>query len=103
MSQTATAAHATTDGTPAIPRIRLFSNMDLLPAKLSREMLRYAIGRVMTCPVTGAVLDVRSAVLVESADGTRLIACVSAEGWRQHGAGVLAIVPDAVAMAEKQP
>lgn len=100
---TTTAAHATTDPAPAVPRVRLFSNMDLLPAKLSREMLRYAISRVMTCPATGAVLDIRSAVLVESADGTRLIACVSAEGWRTHGAGVLAIVPDAVVMAETQP
>lgn len=98
-----TTTHAATDAAPAIPRVRLFANMDLLRRKLSREVLCHAIGKVWTCPVTGEVLDARSAVLVESADGSRVLAVVSAEGWRQRGAGLFGIVPDAVAMAEVQP
>jgi hypothetical protein len=39
----------------------------------SREMLRYLVRRYVTCPLSGKVLDSRTAVLIES-DSTRPIA-----------------------------
>lgn len=44
------------------------------------QMVAYLVGRVITCPVTGAVLDARTCVAFADADGDP--ACVvSPEGW----------------------
>lgn len=44
------------------------------------QMVAYLIGRVITCPVTGAVLDARTAVAFTDADGDPAYV-VSPEAW----------------------
>lgn len=46
--------------------------MNELERRLNRETLRHAVGRTITCIVTGEILDVRNAVLVEAWRGDRL-------------------------------
>lgn len=46
--------------------------MNEVERRLSREALRYAVQRRISCPVSGEILDIRSAVLVEAYDGDRL-------------------------------
>lgn len=42
---------------------------EFLKPYLQRQVLKYAIGRQLTCPIKGTVLDVRRAVLVETESG----------------------------------
>lgn len=39
--------------------------IDPLRIKLTRELLRYAVGRAIFCSITGEILDVRTAVYYE--------------------------------------
>ena len=45
------------------------------------QMVAYLVGRVITCPVTGAVLDIRTAVAFTDADGDPAYV-VSPEAWK---------------------
>lgn len=49
---------------------------------MKKELLRYAIGRQITCPIKGVVLDVREAVLVET-DSGRTIAVICREAFTE--------------------
>lgn len=44
------------------------------------QMVAYLVGRVITCPVTGAVLDARTAVAFTDTDGDPAYV-VSPEAW----------------------
>jgi hypothetical protein len=67
---------------------------DYMRDKLNEEVYRHAIGKLIFCPVTGRVLDIRTAVVVESSDGERIITIVSPEGWTERGEAVLAKAPN---------
>lgn len=45
--------------------------MSEIERKVNRTLLRYAVSRNITCDVTGAVLDVRSAVAVTAVLGDK--------------------------------
>ena len=49
--------------------------MDGMAGMLNRQLLRYAIGRALTCPVCDIILDHRDAVLVTLDDQTPQIQC----------------------------
>lgn len=70
--------------------------MNELQRHVQRETLRWIVGRTITCPITGAVLDVRTAVMVENSAGTKVLGVVSTEGWDQIGEGVLKTDPTVV-------
>jgi hypothetical protein len=67
-----------------------------LQKKLQREVLRYQVGRAITCPITGTVLDVRTAVMVENSAGTAVLGVVSPEGWEQIEDNVLRSDPSVI-------
>ncbi len=48
-----------------------------------REIRRYAVARAITCPVTGQVMNVKNAVLIESATSGQTLAVLSPAGWRR--------------------
>lgn len=56
--------------------------MNPLETRVDLEIRRHAVGNAITCSVTGAVLDVRTAVLVETNGKT--MGVLSPEGWRQR-------------------
>lgn len=60
-----------------------------LETRVKREVLRAAVARQITCPITGEVLDVRTAVMVENSAGTATLGVVSATAWEEIGAAVL--------------
>jgi len=70
--------------------------MGYLEDKVSMELRRGAVARAIFCPVNGAVLDVRTAVMVESANGLRLLAVMSPEGWALRGDAILSAMPDVI-------
>lgn len=54
--------------------------MDTLETLLREQMVTYLISKAITCPVSGAVLDVRTCVvLVDADDGPARV--LSPEGW----------------------
>ena len=61
--------------------------------RINHEVYRYAVGKQLFCPVTNAVLDVRTAVVVESANGEHIITVVSPEGWAERGPALLSKFP----------
>ena len=63
-----------------------------LRAQLEGELLRWAVGRAITCPYCGDILDCRRAVLADSASGGSTVACVAC--WDKAKEYVLARVPD---------
>lgn len=67
---------------------------DFMRDMVTTELYRFAIGKQMFCPVTGAVLDIRTAVIVESSDGERIITIVSPEGWEERREAVLTKSPN---------
>lgn len=74
-----------TDTTTTQPRT------DALTARMNREVLGFAISKQWTCPYSGEVLDVATAVLVEIPDnGSTLMAGSVLD---QASAGVLAKHP----------
>lgn len=70
-----------------------------LAAKVELETRRYAVARQITCPVTGEVLDVRTAVLVECNEGRTSFA-LSREGWRRRKDALRERIPDLVVSNE---
>jgi len=66
------------------------------------QVRRAAVARAIFCPVTGQVLDVRTAVLLGSGDGQRVLAVLSPEGWAQRAGAVRAAMPDAVVTSAKE-
>lgn len=60
--------------------------MDDITERIQFNMYRDIVGRQMFCSVSGAVLDIRTAVVIERADG-KTIAIVDPEVWATtHGA-----------------
>jgi hypothetical protein len=55
--------------------------VDVLTSMLNQELLRYAVSRAILCPLTGAVLDVRTAVLVDATDHGGAMAVVAGDAW----------------------
>jgi hypothetical protein len=43
--------------------------MSTLQETVHREMVRHLVSKAITCPLTGAVLDVRSCVVLVDSDG----------------------------------
>lgn len=70
--------------------------MSDLQEHVQRELLRYALQRTITCPITGAVLDVRTAVMVENSAGTAVLGVVSPEAWKQVKDNVLRSDPNVI-------
>lgn len=64
-----------------------------LQEHLNQQLYAGIVGRVMTCRATGAVLDVRTAVVIEDAD-ERVQAVLSPEGWARVKDAVTARVPN---------
>lgn len=64
-----------------------------LTDRLEHEMYAWLVGKYMTCPATGKVLDVRTAVVVEEADGIKTLGVFSPEGWAEIKDRVLAQLP----------
>ena len=62
-----------------------------LRPQLEGELLRWAVGRAITCPGCGRVLDCRRAVLADSPSQGSAVAC--SECWDKAKAHVLARVP----------
>lgn len=60
---------------------------------VTHQVYAHIVGRAMTCPATGAVLDVRTAVVVEDAQ-EKVLGVLSPEGWEQIKDGVKAKVPN---------
>lgn len=56
--------------------------MDVLTAKVNRELIKYAVMRAIFCPYTGEVLDMRRAVLVQPNHGSASV-CTAAF-WDAH-------------------
>lgn len=56
----------------AIAEALLAGNQDEIDAAMDRETLKYAVQRVIFCPLSEVVLDIRTAVYIEitMADGT---------------------------------
>ena len=63
-----------------------------LRAQLEGELLRWAVGRAITCPYCGAILDCRRAVLADSPSQGSTVACVAC--WDKAKDHVLATIPD---------
>jgi hypothetical protein len=70
--------------------------MDDAESRASWEIRRAAVARAIFCPVTGQVLDVRTAVLLESARRRRVLAVLSPQGWALREEVVRAALPDVV-------
>lgn len=47
---------------------------------INEKLYAHIVGRHMTCPATGRVLDVRTAVVLEDAD-ERVLGVLSPEAW----------------------
>ncbi|MCP2341145.1 hypothetical protein [Actinomadura rupiterrae] len=58
--------------------------MDDLILIVARELLRFAVQRQIACPITGEVLDVANAVLVDATDHGGAMVVVTGEAWDQH-------------------
>jgi hypothetical protein len=65
-----------------------------LQTTVAREIFKAAIAVQMFCPITKVALDIRTAVVIESSDGERIITVVSPEGWKERGPAVLAKAPN---------
>lgn len=63
-----------------------------LETTLNRNLLRDAVRRQITCPLTGVVLDVRTSVLIDATDSGKGMAVVDAEAF-DHTAGTHVDVP----------
>lgn len=70
--------------------------MTALSDELEVRLWAHLIGRQMACPVTGQLLDVRTAVCVEAADGVTTLGIFSPQGWEQTARQLMADkAPDA--------
>jgi hypothetical protein len=58
--------------------------VDILNRTLNWELLGYAVSRVIVCPLTRDVLDVRTAVLVDATDHGGAMAVVTGDAWDTH-------------------
>lgn len=58
--------------------------------KLTNAVYAGFVGHQMTCPVTGAVLDFRTAVVVENVETDRVIMVLSPEAWEQRAGNLTA-------------
>lgn len=56
--------------------------MSTLAETVRDEMIRYLVSKAIACPKTGAILDVRTCVVINDNDGDPL-AVLSPEGWAQ--------------------
>jgi hypothetical protein len=63
--------------------------------QIEHNMYAHMVGRQIFCPMAKQVLDIKTAVVVEEADGIKTLAILSPEGWERVRREVLAIVPDA--------
>lgn len=64
---------------------------DVLGERVQLEIRRAAVARDIFCPVTGGVMDVRTAVLIESVAHGTTLACLSPEGWRTRREALTAV------------
>lgn len=53
-----------------------------LQQHVQKQFLKFAVQRQITCPITGTVLDVRKAVLVETETG-QTVAVISREAFTE--------------------
>ena len=69
---------------------------DPMVVKINRESLRAAVVRAIMCPISGHVLDMRTAVLVSVVRDGRTIGtqAYSPAGWASHGPTVRATIAD---------
>ncbi len=65
--------------------------MDLAD-KVDFEIRRAEVAKLISCPVTGEVLDVRTAVGIVGSNGN-LVTVVSPEGYRQRKDALIASIP----------
>ncbi len=63
--------------------------------KLEHDLYAWLVGKAMFCPYGGQVLDIRTAVVVEEADGIKTLGIFSPETWAVIKDRVLATVPTA--------
>lgn len=58
---------------------------------IERQYFAHAVGRQLTCPLTGAILDARHAVEITVRDGSERILAVmvvTASAWDDHAAAM---------------
>lgn len=64
---------------------------NMLDERVRYEIRKAAVQREIFCPVTKSVLDVRSAVLIESVTHGNTLAILSPEGWRVRREALTAV------------
>lgn len=67
---------------------------------IEHKMYAYLVGKQMFCPMTGKVLDIRTAVVLEHPEGRRTLAIVSPEAWAEKEAAVRETLPDVVVVID---
>jgi hypothetical protein len=63
--------------------------------QIEHRMYAQMVGRQMFCPIGGQVLDIRTAVVLEEADGIKTIGIFSPETWEKIKVAALQAVPSA--------
>jgi len=63
--------------------------------QIEHNMYAWMVGQQMFCPYGGQVLDVRTAVVVEEADGIKTLGIFSPQTWAEVKGIVLGKIPDA--------
>lgn len=74
----------------------------VLERHLQRQMIKYAVQMRMMCPLTGVVLDQRTAVAIETAEG-KFLGVVAPEAWVDVEPTVRAKMPDVIARTWDNP